>query len=171
MKESMVYSGWLKLYKRELNGRSYEIVKNHSAVSAIVINEFDEILLVKQFRPSIMKETLEIPAGLLDIEGEEIEECLIREIKEETALDIKKEELRKVISYKPILGFSSSSMHLFEVRISKDSFDSEKIKDVDVTEGVWIPFKEFEGMVLEEKIEDDKTIMAYFYLKNKIATH
>lgn len=168
MGDTCIYDGWLKLYKRNINGKDYEIVKNHSAVSAAVINEFDEILLVKQFRPSIMKETLEIPAGLLDIGGESIEECLIRELKEETALDVKTEELEKVISYKPILGFSASTMHLFKVKVKRDSFNSEKIKDGDVTEGFWIPFKEFEKMALEGKIEDDKTIMAYFYLKSII---
>lgn len=166
MEDNCIYDGWLKLYKRNINGKDYEIVKNHSAVSAIIVNEFNEILLVKQFRPSIMKETLEIPAGLLDIEGESIEECLVRELQEETALDVKKEEVEKVISYKPILGFSSSTMHVFKVKVKKNDFDSEKIKDGDVTEGFWIPFKEFENMVVEGNIVDDKTIMAYFYLKS-----
>jgi ADP-ribose pyrophosphatase len=166
MEDTCIYDGWLKLYKRNINGKNYEVVKNHSAVSAIVINEFDEILLVKQFRPSIMKETLEIPAGLLDIEGEGIEECLVRELKEETALDIKKEEVEKIVSYKPILGFSASTMYMFKVKVSRNAFNSERIEDVDVTEGAWVPFKKFENMIMHEKIVDDKTIMAYFYLKS-----
>lgn len=168
MEDTCIYDGWLKLYKRNINGKNYEVVKNHSAVSAIVINEFDEILLVKQFRPSIMKETLEIPAGLLDIEGEGIEQCLVRELKEETALDIKKEEVEKIVSYKPILGFSASTMHMFKVKVSKNAFNSERIEDVDVTGGAWVPFKEFENMVMQENIVDDKTIMAYFYLKSMV---
>ena len=44
MEDTCIYDGWLKLYKRNINGKNYEVVKNHSAVSAIVINEFDEIL-------------------------------------------------------------------------------------------------------------------------------
>ena len=37
-----------------------------------------------------MKETLEIPAGLLDVEGESEEECIVRELEEETALKVDK---------------------------------------------------------------------------------
>jgi ADP-ribose pyrophosphatase len=85
----------MKLYKRAIGNKEYEILKNHDAVSAIVLNEFNEILLVKQFRPSVMKETLEIPAGLLDVEGESEEECIVRELEEETALKVDKNNLRE----------------------------------------------------------------------------
>ena len=41
------------------------------------------ILLQKQFRPPIDAVTIEVPAGLMD-EGENAEECALRELKEET---------------------------------------------------------------------------------------
>lgn len=144
MSERLVYSGWLKLYKRLIGNKEYEILKNHDAVSAMVLNEFDEILLVKQFRPSVMRETLEIPAGVLDITGEPEESCIIRELEEETALKVEKNNLQRIVSYKPILGFSASNMTIFKTRIKKDDFNSSKIKDVDVTEGIWLSFEELE---------------------------
>lgn len=70
MKDELVYNGWLKVYNREIEENKYDILKNYDAVSAIVLNQFDEILLVKQFRPAIMQETLEVPAGCVDIHGE-----------------------------------------------------------------------------------------------------
>ncbi|WP_125154679.1 NUDIX hydrolase [Clostridium rectalis] len=166
MEDKLIYDGWLKLFKKKVNEREYEIVKNHSAVSAIVLNEFDEILLIKQFRPAVMKETLEIPAGLLDIKGEDIKSCLIRELKEEAALNIKENQVEKVVSYKPILGFSSSSMHMFKVKINKMDFISENINDEDVLSGLWVKISKLGDMIKEEKIIDDKTIMAFFYLKS-----
>ena len=42
-----------------------------------------EILLQKQFRPPINKICVELPAGLIE-EGETVEDCAIRELKEET---------------------------------------------------------------------------------------
>lgn len=164
--DKLIYDGWLKLYKREVKDREYEIVKNHDAVSAIVLNEENEILLVRQFRVAVMKETYEIPAGVLDIEGEAIEDCLIRELQEETALDVKKADIKKIVSYKPILGFSASTMNMFLVSINKSDFDTNKIQDEDVLEGKWVTFSQFENMVLSGEIIDDKTIMAYFYLKS-----
>lgn len=42
-----------------------------------------ELLLQKQYRPPIDKVVIEVPAGLIDA-GETIEECAVRELKEET---------------------------------------------------------------------------------------
>ena len=42
-----------------------------------------EILLQKQFRPPVNKICIEVPAGLID-EGESLEKCALRELKEET---------------------------------------------------------------------------------------
>lgn len=168
MNERLVYSGWLKLFKRLIGNKEYEILKNHDAVSAIVLNEFDEILLVKQFRPSVMRETLEIPAGVLDITGESEEACIIRELEEETALKVEQDNLQRIVSYKPILGFSTSNMTIFKTKIKKEEFNSNEIKDADVTEGMWISIDALEEKINSGEIIDDKTIMSYFYIKSII---
>lgn len=165
MKDTLVYDGWLKLYHREINNRNYDIIKNFDAVAVAIINEFNEILLVKQFRPSVMDYTLEIPAGCLDIPGESIDICLIREVKEETNLDIPINILEKITSYKPMLGFSNSTMHLFKAKIKKESLKTNIVNDADVTEVMWMPFEELESKINNEEIYDSKTLMSYFYLK------
>lgn len=168
MSERIVYSGWMKLYKRLIGNKEYEILKNHDAVSAIVLNEFNEILLVKQFRPSVMRETLEIPAGVLDVKGESEKACIVRELEEETALEVEEDNLQRIVSYKPILGFSASNMTIFKTTVKKEEFNSSKIKDVDVIEGTWLSFKVLEDKINSGEIIDDKTIMSYFYLKSSI---
>lgn len=55
-------------------------------VSIVAIIDKDtgpEILLQKQYRPALDKVTIEIPGGLID-PGETIEQCALRELKEET---------------------------------------------------------------------------------------
>jgi ADP-ribose pyrophosphatase len=42
-----------------------------------------ELLLQKQYRPPIDKVVIEVPAGLIDA-GETVEECAVRELREET---------------------------------------------------------------------------------------
>lgn len=42
-----------------------------------------ELLLQKQYRPPIDKVAIEVPAGLIDA-GETVEECAVRELREET---------------------------------------------------------------------------------------
>ena len=44
-----------------------------------------ELLLQKQYRPPIDKVVIEVPAGLIDA-GETVEECAVRELREETGL-------------------------------------------------------------------------------------
>lgn len=168
MEDKLVYNGWLKVYSREVNGRRYDILKNYDAISAIILNELDEILLVKQFRPAYMKETLEIPAGCLDVEGESIENCLAREIKEETNIEVSLKSLEKVIEYKPIMGFSTSTMTIFKTVIKQERLKSNEVNDADVTGALWMPFKEFEKNILEGNINDSKTLMSYYYLKSSV---
>lgn len=165
MKDKLIYDGWLKLYERKVNGRRYEIIKNYDAVAAIIINEREEILLVKQFRPAYMDYTLEIPAGCLDIEGEEKETCLIRELREETGFVIPKGKIQKVMSYRPIMGFSNSILHLYKVHIDTREIERFELNDNDVIEICWMPFDEFGEKIEAEEIMDSKTVMSYLYLK------
>lgn len=165
MQDNLVYNGWLKLYHRNINGKEYDILKNYDAVAVAIINEFNEILLVKQFRPATMNYTLEIPAGCLDVPNESIEHCLAREIKEETNLSVDSNSLEKIISYKPIMGFSNSTMHLFKVHVPKSSLKSNIVHDDDVISVIWMPFYELENKIHEGTIYDSKTLMTYFYLK------
>lgn len=165
MQDNLVYDGWLKLYHRNINGKQYDILKNYDAVAGVIINEFNEILLVKQFRPATMNYTLEIPAGCLDVPNESIEHCLAREIKEETNLTVDHNSLEKIISYKPIMGFSNSTMHLFKIHVLKSSLKSNIVNDDDVSYVTWIPFCELENKINNGSIYDSKTLMSYFYLK------
>lgn len=84
MEERLMYDGWMKIYSRHINSHCYEILKNYDAVSIVITDEFDDILLVRQFRPALQKNTLEILAGTLAIRGESAEDCILREVKEET---------------------------------------------------------------------------------------
>ncbi|QGU94783.1 NUDIX domain-containing protein [Clostridium bovifaecis] len=166
MKDELVYDGWLKVYKREVKGKRYDILKNYDAVAALVLNEFNEVLLVKQFRPAFMKETLEIPAGSLDIEGESKRRCLTRELKEEANITVHEGELEKIIEYKPIMGFSNSTMSIFRCKINKNQITHKQIRDDDVTEVIWISLDELEVSIQEGNISDSKTILCYYYLKS-----
>ncbi|GAA0181878.1 NUDIX hydrolase [Clostridium sediminicola] len=167
MKDKIIYDGWLKLYERKINGRRYEIIKNYDAVAAIIMNERQEILLVKQFRPAYMDYTLEIPAGCLDVDGEDNETCLIRELKEETGLIVPKEKIYKIISYRPIMGFSNSVLHLYKAQINTEEIEKLELNDNDVIEVHWMPLDEFERKIEAEEIMDSKTVMSYLYLKKE----
>jgi len=166
MHDEAAYDGWLKVYKRTIGNKTFDILADYNAVASLILNEYGEVLLVKQFRSSAMRETLEIPAGAMDIDGENEAECLARELHEETHLSIKPEELNPIISYKPNLGFSNSKMHIFMARVNKDRVTYEKTEsDEDVYGIKWVSLTELEDHIAEGTIEDVKTIMVYLYMK------
>lgn len=165
--DKLIYDGWLKLYERDIDGRKYCIINNYDAVGCIIINNNNEILLVKQFRPTVMRNTLEIPAGCLDVPGEDPVETAVRELKEETKLLVEDNDLEKVFKYNSNIGFCTSYMTLYFGKIDKPVYTEEDINEEDVTKVIWMPLKAFEGKIKNEEITDNKTIMSYLILKNK----
>lgn len=168
MVEEKVYSGWLKIYKRRIGNKTYEILKNHDAVAIFLMNTQKEVLMVKQFRPAQMKETLEIPAGVLDIEGETLESCAIRELKEETGIILSENSLKKMVSYKPMMGFSNSTMHMFMAMVDKNSLVVDNMmQDEDVTDCLWVSIERLAELIAKEEVYDSKTLMAYYYFMSQ----
>jgi ADP-ribose pyrophosphatase len=166
MDDIKVYDGWLKVFKRKVGEKTYDILQDYDAVAAVVVNEYNEILLVKQFRPALMEETLEIPAGCLDIEGEDEKASIVREILEETGLRIKSEEVKYILSYKPMVGFSNSLMKLYLINVKKDMVKLGRVEDEDVYEVLWMDIDKLGQDISQGKNLDIKTILAYYYLKS-----
>lgn len=70
------------------NGERFErdIVRHPGAVGVVPWHEDDTITLVRQFRPALGEYLLELPAGKLDIAGEDPQEAAKRELSEEVGL-------------------------------------------------------------------------------------
>ena len=66
-------------------------------VSVIAINERNEIAFVRQFRPTLNIETLELPGGMIET-GESILEAAKKELSEETGL----ESISYITEFKPL---------------------------------------------------------------------
>lgn len=167
MEDKIVYDGWLKVFKRKVGDRTFDILKDFDAVAAVVVNEYNELLLVKQFRPALMEETLEIPAGCLDIDGEDEIDSIVREISEETGLQINPKEAEHILSYKPMVGFSNSLMKLYLINVKKALVKLSRIEDEDVYEVLWMDIDKLGQDISRGKILDVKTILAYYYLKSR----
>ena len=69
-----------------------------------------ELLLQKQYRPPIDKVVIEVPAGLIDA-GETVEDCAVRELREETGYVGVAEETSSVM-YNGRLVLYSSKLHI-----------------------------------------------------------
>jgi ADP-ribose pyrophosphatase len=63
-----------------------EVIVHPGAVAVVAVNEHDEVMLVHQYRHAAGGTLWELPAGLLDVEGEDPLAAAQRELAEETDL-------------------------------------------------------------------------------------
>ncbi|XHG03889.1 hypothetical protein AWENTII_007176 [Aspergillus wentii] len=81
-----------------------------------------ELLLEKQYRPSIDKEVIEIPAGMIDA-GETVEDCAVRELKEETGYVGVAQQTSTIIS-----GFCNTNFNLVYIHVDMSHPDNQNPK-------------------------------------------
>ena len=92
----------------------YEVVRKHDAAAIVPVTPAGDVLLVRQFRPPVRASLLEVPAGLLDVEGEDALSCAERELFEETGHRSAQTEFLGGTFLSP--GFTAEYVHLFWAR-------------------------------------------------------
>jgi ADP-ribose pyrophosphatase len=91
--------------------RPYDVVRHVGAAGVLPLTPGGDVLLVRQFRPPVRRSLVEIPAGLLDVAGEDPATCAARELLEETGYrHATIEPLGDVLT---TAGFSDELVHLF----------------------------------------------------------
>ena len=108
-----------------------------SATAAFIVNDRDEMLVVRRAKEPA-KGTLDLPGGFVDM-GETVEQGMIREIKEETGLDVT--NIQYLFSSPNVYMYSGIGVHTldmdFLVRVH-GSVPVIKAAD-DAAEALWIP--------------------------------
>jgi len=137
-------------------GRITERIKIDHPEAAAVVPFLDErhILMVRQWRYAIDRETLEIPAGKAD-PGEALEVCAIRELQEETGYGA--ERLLHLLSYYPAIGYSNEIIRIYAASGLKSlptEQDVDEISRVEVVE-----LSRAQDLMLEGVIADGKTVI------------
>ncbi|MBW1716599.1 MAG: NUDIX hydrolase [Deltaproteobacteria bacterium] len=147
------------------NGRiSKRIRIDHPQAAAIVPFVSDnEIIMVRQHRYALGRETLEIPAGKID-RGESPEECVKRELVEETGFEA--QSIEWLYTYAPAIGYSNELIYLYVGRdlkkLEKD-IDENEISSIEI-----FTLKEVLRMIREHKILDSKTILSLAFIGSLI---
>lgn len=111
-----------------------------SATAAFIVNDRDEMLVVRRAKEPA-KGTLDLPGGFVDM-GETVEEGMVREIKEETGLDV--DHIQYLFSSPNVYVYSGMGVHTldmdFLVRVHSDSLAVSAADDA--AEAFWLPINE-----------------------------
>lgn len=91
-----------------------EYMVHPGAVVVAAIDEHDRILVINQYRQPIGTRDWELPAGLLDVAGEDELAAAQRELAEEA--DLVATDWRELVAYHPSAGGSDEVITIFEAR-------------------------------------------------------
>jgi ADP-ribose pyrophosphatase len=91
-----------------------EVVAHPGAVAIVALDDAGKIVLVNQYRPAIATRLDELPAGLLDVEGESALDAAKRELAEETGLTA--QEWNVLVDLHSSPGFSDEAVRVFLAR-------------------------------------------------------
>jgi ADP-ribose pyrophosphatase len=147
--------------RRFPNGREHEvaIVRHPPSVVLIPVEDDGRIVLVRQYRAPIDRETWELPAGSVD-EGESAADAARRECEEE--IGRVPTHVERLGAWYPTPGYCDEEMIFFRVaRLTAPARDSPHTRDEDEDIGTrTISVAEARAMVDRGEIVDLKTAYA-----------
>jgi len=131
-------------------------------VGVLPLHEDGTVTLIRQLRPAVDRQLLEIPAGRLD-PGEDPAACGERELAEETGLTAGRLEPLGSMYSSP--GVFDEVIHLYlATELVQEDPSPEHYEDI---ETVRIPLNEALRMAAEGEICDSKTCLALFRASRK----
>jgi len=168
MEEQTLYEGKYILLKKKqfpgpdgkiINWEFAERVGQTQAVAFFGLTVAEELIVIRQFRPPVNSQTIELPAGLMDIPGETPQQTIERELAEETGYECK--TIQPLIEAYSTPGMSSEKVSIFWGRVGqKQSQNLDDAEDIYVYPPVplteLMPFLHEEskkGIIIDYKIQ------------------
>jgi len=137
------------------------VVQPHGAVGIIAFDDHDRILLVEQYRHPVRHRVLEIPAGTLDVEGEDPLDAAVRELAEEA--DLAADDWTRELKLFATPGYSSERWTVFRASSLRGVPHEDRIdrvaEEADMHQW-WLPFDAAVDAVLDGRISDGMTVAA-----------
>jgi ADP-ribose pyrophosphatase len=170
IKRELMYKGSIvDVYKdtmRFSNGTTeeWDLVSHRKGAAAVIpVLPDGKILMVRQYRNALERETLEIPAGARDSKMEDTKVAAVRELEEETGYRAKK--VSYLLSLRTTVAFCDEFIDVYlaeELEPGEQHLDDAESIDVEAHD-----LSELCEMVYSGKIQDAKTVSAIMAYSNK----
>lgn len=145
-----------------------EIIEHLPAVGAVPIDAEDHVILLRQYRHSMGRHCLEIPAGKLDVEGEDVVDAMLRELAEE--IEMTAAHMEHLLTYTNSAGWTTEVTHVYlatglsSVPRPDDFVLQHEEADMEVLR---VPFDQAVAMVHDGQIADSKTVIGLLTLADR----
>ena len=141
----------------------WDLITHKGAAAVVAVKDDGKLLMVRQYRNALDRETLEIPAGALDTAEEPTEIAAARELEEETGYKAGKLEL--LISLKTTVAFCNERIDVYvatDLIPSKQHLDEDEFLNVESYD-----LEELLQMIFDCKIQDGKTVASILAYQKK----
>ena len=136
------------------------VLEHPGAAVVVAVDDEDRVLCLRQYRHAARRRFVELPAGLLDVDGEGPLEVARRELREEAGLDAG-EWVELTATYSSP-GISSELMHFYLARdlspTGRGDFVPEH-EEADM-ETLWVDFQELLAAALDGRLRDAPIVLA-----------
>jgi 8-oxo-dGDP phosphatase len=146
-----VYSDQVTMSGGGTAGR--DVVVNKNAVGVVALDDVGRVVLIRQYRHAVGTQLWELPAGLLDVEGEDAVVAAGRELAEEADLNAARFDLLVDLHTSP--GFSAETIRIYlarELSAVPEADRHERTEEEADIEIVWRDLDEAVAMVLRGEI-------------------
>ena len=132
-------------------------VVHHPGAVAVVALDGDDVVLVRQYRPVLEAEMLELPAGKLDVPGEDRKMAAHRELVEEAGLDAR--DLVELGRFHNSIGFCDEETTIYLATDLKATTPEAASVEEQYLTVERVPIGEAEGLIADGTITDAKTVI------------
>ena len=160
IKRELVVNGVLFDYYQDTmqipNGNiaKWDLIDHKGAAAVVAVREDGKLIMVRQYRNALERETLEIPAGGRNDREEPTEDAARRELEEETGYTCEKLEL--LTSVFTTVAFCNEKIDIYvarDLKPGKRHLDEDEFINVEA-----YSVEELQQMIFDCKIQDAKTI-------------
>jgi ADP-ribose pyrophosphatase len=145
-----------------------DVVRHPGAVAVVPVTERGTAVLVRQYRGSLDRWMLEIPAGTRDVAGEPPEETAARELEEEAGVRAGNLEHLATVANTP--GFCDELTWLYlatglsEATAARHGHEEEGIEVVEVA------LTDVDAMVADGRLVDAQTILGLLLARDRVGS-
>lgn len=160
--------------RRVYQGRIWDVVKDEfpydgttltreyldhpGAVAILALDDDERVLLINQYRHPVRSRLWEIPAGLLDVAGEDPLRAAQRELAEEA--DLAASDWAVLGEYYTTPGSSSEAVRIYLARdVAPTGMRFEREAEEAGIRTRWVPFNDAVEAVLERRIQNPSAVV------------
>lgn len=136
-----------------------QVVHHPGAVAVVAIDDQDQVLVLSQYRHAVRRRLVELPAGLLDVEGEELLPAAQRELAEEAHLSAQRWSVLVDLLTSPGIHDEAVRIFLAEGLAAADPPDGFTAQHEEAHMTLhWLPLSELVDLVLSGAVRNSLTV-------------